>query len=356
MRKGAAANVRSMSGMKSFASRLRAVRSHRSNLALVAAGCVLLLLAFAWRFAIAPALKVEPTDIDQVLYYDGVLGNYINPPGQPAIGAQPVKIPVRVERTLLSKPLLSTPGTSIIETLTDLLVPDTRQELSSTRRVYALDRRTGEMVKDGKADAERSGYFLVFPFDTPKGSVPYWSELAGRTYPAEYRKAALVGRLPVYRFSVSFGNQPVAEAPAGYPAAMTGGQLKQLLAMPDLTVRDGDTVALAYTGSSTVELKVEPRAGNIVETRGDESVSLTAKGPGGQLIATRLLHRLEYTQNKVSVKAAERFASDEVAKLNLQFTYLPLGLLVLGLGILIIGIFAGVKVDERARDARGATV
>ncbi len=342
--------------MKSFTSRLRAVRSHRSNLTLVAAGCLLLLLAFAWRFAIAPALKVEPTDIDQVLYYDGVLGNYINPPGQPAIGAQPVKIPVRIERTLLSKPLLSTPVTSIIETLTNFFIPDPRQELSSTRRTYALDRQTGEMVKSGKADAERSGYLLVFPFDTPKGPVPYWSELTRRTHPAEYRKAELVGKLPVYRFSMSFGNQPVAEAPAGYPAAMTGEQLKQLLAMPDLEVRDGDTVALTYTGSSTVELKVEPRAGNIVETRGDESVSLTAKDPGGQLIATRLLHRLEYTQNKVSVKAAERFATDEVAKLVLQFTYLPLGLLALGLGTLMIGFFAGVKVDERARDARGAAV
>jgi hypothetical protein len=91
---------------------------------------------------------------------------------------------------------------------------------------------------------------------------------------------------------------------------------------------------------------VEPHMGTIVETRGDESVSLSARAAGDRLIVTRVLNRLEFAQNKVSITSAARFAREEVSKLNLQFVYLPLGLLGLGLAILAIGFFAGVKAED----------
>jgi Porin PorA len=332
--------------MRGPSERLRALRRHRANLVLVVAGCVLILLSPVWRFAVATALKVEPTDLEQVLYYDGSLTDYVNPPGQPPAGTQPVVTAVRIDRTILSKPLLSTSSVSVVEVETRL-VAQTR-DLSDVTHSYTLDRKTGEMVDSPKADRSRTGYYIVFPFNAPRGEVPFWSELTGKTHPAEFEKEDAVYGLPVYIYTVSFGNQPVVEAPAGFPASLDGAALKEMLSMPDLSVADTETVTLSYTASSTVELKVEPRMGNIVETRGEESVSLSAKDAAGSLIVTRALNKLEFNLNQTSVKASAQFAREEVSKLNLQFVYLPLGLLVLGLGIVLIGLFAGIKPQTRS--------
>ncbi len=333
--------------MKSPGEWWRAVKRQRSNLVLVVAGCVLVLLSPVWRFAVAPALKVEPTDLEQILYYDGSLTDYVNPPGRPVLGTEPSVTPLRIDRTILSKPLLSTSGVSIVEVETLLVAPG--QELSDVVHTYALDRQTGEMVRSPKADRTRTGYYIVFPFDSPRSEVPFWNELTGKTHPAEFEKEDVVDGLPVHVYSFAFGNQPTLEAPAGFPASMDGAGLKDVLSMPDLSVSDTEAVALSYTASSAAELKVEPRMGIIVETRGEESVSLSARDPGGRLIVTRLLHKLEFKQNKVSVKAAVQFAREEVSKLNLQFVYLPLGLLVLGLGVLVVGLFAGVHLVNGVR-------
>ena len=128
--------------MKAITSRWRAVRNLKSNLVLVVVGCLLVLLAVAWRLAIAPALKVEPTDFDQILFYDGTLTQYVNPPGQPVVNEQPLRIPVRIDRTLLGKPVESTPNISVVEGNEYVVAPDTRQEYSTNQRYYAIDRKT----------------------------------------------------------------------------------------------------------------------------------------------------------------------------------------------------------------------
>jgi len=69
---------------KRRAERWRAIRKSKANLAPVITGCMLLVLAFAWRFAIAPSIKVVAGDFDQLYFYEGVLTTYINPPGRPA--------------------------------------------------------------------------------------------------------------------------------------------------------------------------------------------------------------------------------------------------------------------------------
>jgi len=330
--------------MKTFSSRRRAIKRQKANLALVVAGCLIMLLAVAWRLAIAPALKVEPTDIDQVLYYSGAVTYYVNPPGQPAVGAQPVRVPVRIETFFSSRPTDSTPSTAILTTETNIFSADTGQVLSTIKHTYAIDRKTGKMVGNNKADRDRSGYYLVFPFDTPRWTAPLWSELTGKTCPAKYQKSETVDRVSVYDFAMSYGNQPVAVPPNGFPAELTGAQLKEILSMPDLTIGDSQVMAPLYTGSSAVNLKVEPRMGTIVETsRFQESVSMTVNAPSGDLLVTRALYSLDYSQVQQSVAQSAEFARDEVAKLKLQFVYIPLGLLVLGLAILAIGLFAGVK-------------
>ena len=313
-------------------------------MALVAIGCVLVLLAISWRLAIAPALKVVPTNIDLLLFYDGTFTNFVNPPGQPVVGAKPAQVPVRIERRVFSRPIDSTPAVAIMETDTQVVSQQGNKTLSSRKQVYALDRNTGKMVHSRKADRERSGYYLLFPYNTPRGPVPLWSELTGRTYPAKYQGSEKVDKVDIYDFAMSFGGQPLAAPPEGYPAELTGALLKQMLSMPGLAVADTQAVRPSFTGSSSVDLKTEPKSGTIVDTsRSRESVSITVKGPSGALLVTRVLSTLEYEQTPTSVEGTAGYALDQITKLRLQFLYLPLGLLLLGIALVLIGFFAGVK-------------
>ena len=332
--------------MMSFALRWKAIKRQRSNSVLVIAGCALILLAFAWRLAIAPALKVEPTNIDELLYLNGTITNFVNPPGQQATGsAQPAQVQVQLSRRVFSRPLDSTTKTAIMKTEDNVFTHDPRTLLSTAGSVYALDRRTGAMVSSKRADRRRSGYLLVFPFNSPASSVPLWSELTGKTYPAKYVKSEKFNGIEVYDYQMAYGNQPLAKPPAGFPDQLTGAQARQILSSAVPALADNQTVKPIYTGSSVVALKVEPKSGTIVSTdRFEESVSITIKGPGRDAFAmTQALNSVAYDQLPQSSATVTVNAKDQLAKFRLQFAYIPLGMLVFGLAVLLAGLFAGVK-------------
>jgi hypothetical protein len=332
--------------MMSFALRWKAIKRQRSNSVLVIAGCALILLAFAWRLAIAPALKVVPTNIDELLYLNGTITNFVNPPGQQATGsAQPAQVQVQLSRRVFSRPLDSTTKTAIMKTEDNVFTHDPRTLLSTAGSVYALDRRTGAMVSSKRADRRRSGYLLVFPFNSPASSVPLWSELTGKTYPAKYVKSEKFNGIEVYDYQMAYGNQPLAKPPAGFPDQLTGAQARQILSSAVPALADNQTVKPIYTGSSVVALKVEPKSGTIVSTdRFEESVSITIKGPGRDAFAmTQALNSVAYDQLPQSSATVTVNAKDQLAKFRLQFAYIPLGMLVFGLAVLLAGLFAGVK-------------
>ncbi|HEY5531204.1 MAG TPA: porin PorA family protein [Candidatus Anoxymicrobiaceae bacterium] len=332
--------------MMSFVSRWKAIKRQRSNSALVIAGCALILLAFAWRLAIAPALKVVPTNIDELLYLNGTITNFVNPPGQPATGsAQPAQVQVQLNRRVFSRPLDSTTNTAIVKTEDNVFTRDPRTLLSTTGSVYAIDRRTGAMVSNKRADQRRSGYLLVFPFNSPASSVPLWSELTGRTYPAKYVKSEKFNGIEVYDYQMAYGNQPLAKPPAGYPYTLTGAQARQILSTAVPVLADNQTVKPIYAGSSVVAMKVEPKSGTIVSIdRFEESVSITINGLGTNVLAlTQALNSVAYSQLPQSSAAVTVHAKDQLAKFRLQFVYIPLGMLVLGFAVLLAGLFAGVK-------------
>jgi hypothetical protein len=327
-----------------LAKRWRAIKKSRANLALVIAGCILIALALAWRFAIAPSIKVVASDFDQFYFYEGNLTTYLNPPGQPVLAAgTPSRKSVILERRVFSRFELTTPGTSVVEEDTRLLSREGGQEISKTKRVYAIDRKTGQLVKDRGSDRDRSGYYIVFPFDTPREGVSVWSESNGKTQPANISKKAKLEGLPVYEFVLEYHNEPVAKAPEGFPAELTGRHLKNILQMPDLSISDEATVKPSYLGGAVADFSVEPKMGTVTRMNTQQTLSLQAGGAGSGFMVTRLLNKLELTESKSSVTDAVNFASEEVSKLKLQFVYIPLLLLVVGIASLLVGSFAGVK-------------
>ncbi len=336
-----------------FKSRIRAIRSSWPNVVLAVAGCLLVLLGAAWRLAIAPAIRSEPTDIEQVLYYDGAFTYYAGPPGQAAAGQQPRVVPVRIEREELSQPLLSIGAVAVTRVETRFEEPATRNEIFKEEQTYSLSRETGEMLK-GSETGKMSGWLLVFPFGTPRGTVRYWSGLTGGTVPAKYIRTETLEGLRLYRFAVAFENLPMAEPPRGYPRTLTGAQLKQMLSSPGLAVPDAAGVPVSYRAGCRIELLVEPQAGNIVDMRGTDSVSISWAGREGAagVNASSPLYRLDYARHPASVDSARRFAAQELSKFKLQFAYIPLGLWALGALMLLVG-FLAVKTGGQTRFDNG---
>ena len=83
-------------------------------------------------------------------------------------------------------------------------------------------------------------------------------------------------------------------------------------------------------------------AGNIVDIRGAESVSLrsVAFDAGRALQVSKPLLELEYAQAPFSLERAARFAGQELSKFRLQFTYIPIGLAAFGAFLLTVGFLA----------------
>jgi hypothetical protein len=327
---------------RTVASRWRTIKKLKSNLVLVVAGCLLVLLAFSWRLAIAPALRVVATDMEKTYSYDSTFTSYAGPAGRPA-AAKPVPFNTFIERSILSLPLKSTPSTALFEVESSLVVKDSLERLSTNKHVYAVDRKSARMVRDRNADSVARGYYLFFPFNTPRSSLPFWSERTGRTYPADYRRSKVVYGVYTYVFSTNYRDRTMPESPQGYPKSLSGAKLKAMLSGPDLPVEDPAIIKPIYKASGSCELLVEPRAGTIVRTNGKESASITVKDAAGAVIIDRPLYNIEYSQTKGSVMDAASLAKDELAKIKLQYEYIPLGLLVLGVLMFLIGAFAGVK-------------
>lgn len=319
--------------------RWRAIRLSRANLALVIAGAALIIMSPVWRFGVAPAIKVVANDFDSLYSFDGTATAFLTPMS----GLVDVTVPVLVEQRLSGRPDLSTPKISAVQENVRTLAINTGEELPAHERIFTVDRRTGELVKASGADRVRSGFYIVFPFETPEEDLPYWVEQAGRAETARFAGNDRVEGLSVRVFEVEYHNVPV-DAPEGFPWEMTGAQLKTMLGMPGLNVAEGDSLPLTYLASGRRTVLVEPKAGTPVQLENvEESVSLAAGKPGGGYSFTRVISSLRYSQSGESVKQAVAFAKDEVAKIRLQFTWIPLGLAALGIAVLLTGAFAGIR-------------
>jgi hypothetical protein len=320
--------------------RWRRVKSQKSNLILFVAAVILIVMAPLWRLAVAPALKVVPTDIDLLRFYNGSLFRYVRPPGQAPVGDQPEKLGVTIQQREFSPLRGSTPTVALIEVDTAIIDSVSNSHVVDDKNTYAVNRRSAKQVPDSGSNRNRSGYHLVFPFNTPREDLPIWDELTGKTQKGAYSGQRTVNGAKAYLFKVEYGGQPVAPPP-GFPTDMTGAQLKSILSRPGLPLGDSDVIRVAYKGNQSVEYLVEPTAGNLVSTRNvQESVYLSIDDPARGIALTQVITKLDYSETQASEVESATFASDEIKKLRLQFVYLPVMFLALGIGCLLVSLFA----------------
>ncbi|MFH1150951.1 MAG: porin PorA family protein [Actinomycetota bacterium] len=322
--------------------RWKAIRALRSNLVLLVAGCALILLAGLWRVAIAPSIKIVAGDFDTVYYYEGTDTEAVAGPGQAPL-TQDVVEPIIVERRTASRPDLTTSTVSVVEVTTRVLDQGSRAEISTRKALFALDRKTGQLTGMDDVPA-RSGYFIVFPFDSPRTQVPYWNELTESTHPAEFHKEEKQKGKTFYLYRYSYGGSTLKAPAKGYPARVTGAELKSMLGQPGLLVGDSTELVPSYSASGRGELLVEPVMGTIASvSKVDESVSMTVEDPSSDFLLTRMLYRVAYDDTRNSTSNGVQFALEELSKYTLQFAYIPLGLLGLGIACVLVACFAGVK-------------
>ena len=196
----------------------------------------------------------------------------------------------------------------------------------------------------------RGGYFLVFPFSTPKSDIPVWDDATGRPQVGVFKGQTKYAGVNAYIFREDYSDQPLASPPPGFPVRMTGSQLKQMLGAQVAGVADADAITAEYRGSLSAEFLVEPVSGSLLGTRvASRSESVLFKDQANGLALGRDVEKLDVNETVTSLSGGASFASDEIKKIRLQSEYIPLGLLALGIACAIIGAFAGVK----NRNSRG---
>lgn len=328
------------------------MKALKANIVLLVAGCVLVVLAGLWRVAIAPAIRIVAGDFDSLYFYEGTDTVAVAAPGQPALPQEVIQ-PIVIGRRTANRSDLTTSTVSVVEVETQVMDQRTREVLSTCKALFAMDRRTGQLVGFDKIPP-RSGYFIVFPFNSPKGQVPYWSELTESTHPAVFYKEEKHDGRTFHRYRYSFGGVTLKAPPAGYPAELTGAQLKQMLGQPGLLVGDSAILKPAYTASGRGDLLVEPVMGTIASASGvDQSVSMTVEDAARDFLVTRMLYRVAYEETKSGTADGVTFAREELSKYTLQFVYIPLMLLALGIACVLVASFAGVKRYARQEGLAG---
>lgn len=307
------------------------MRASAANTALVIIGCLLVITAPVWRLGIAPALKVVATDFDYIYFYDGSLDVYT--------GGALSAIPAALEQRVLSRNDLSTPAVSAVREGLRLYDKRNSAEVEKQTHYLAMNRKTGELQK-ARGCERATGNYIVFPFNSPKSDVPVWVERAKVAVKAKFAKKDKVGGVSVYRYDLEYHNLP-CPPPPGFAETVKTSDVVSLMP-PGFTMPPGDSLEASYVTAGKASYFVEPAMGSIVDVRGlEQSVSIKLSGSG--FAATSLVFSFKCSLDKNSVTTATLFAKDEIAKLRLQFVSIPLGLLVFGVVVFLVGFFAGTK-------------
>jgi len=326
---------------------------------LIAAGAVVMLY-------IVPGMKRFPDDVDVTRNYDGTLAVLLNPADFSFMN----DLPVVLERHVTTQ---ATDG-DLALVREEQVMRSGDQTLQSQTKSYAIDRKTMEAVTSGYPDAwanepgfwPREGLVIGWPIDTEAKDYPGWSddfrEVVTLVYDGEVTHDR--GDITTYHYTASSEARPIvpeAVQAMGLPLALPQDTLMTLIgqtdlpaivqtALPALLERWEGDVPLEYYYAYEAEYWVEPKTGVLIDTRKHEvrSVGLGAELlegsplanlPEEQRAALRVpVFDLTYQATDQSVQDAKADAEDNINRINLYGTYLPIGAIVAGILLALIGL------------------
>jgi hypothetical protein len=287
---------------------------------LLVLGIVLVIAAPVIKFVAAPALVKAPLSVNLTTVATGDSQVFL-------LSKQAVQtVPVLATRTVTGDKAAGTSSVAVYDEVLCLrtptgakATPDAFGCLPSTDPGFiqrtvdriAFDRKTGLAVTDsgsyrtavdGNAKIAHSGLGYTFPIDTGKRTYPFFDTVAGKAFDMQYVSTQKIEGLTVYEF-----RQTVPATPIKINGLLPG----------------------TYTDVRTVW--VEPTTGIII--KGSEDISQVFTSGGMTAFKGTL------TFNDASVTSQAKFTKDQLAQVDAIRTYLPVGALVLGLVLMIIGWF-----------------
>jgi len=203
--------------------------------------------------------------------------------------------------------------------------PDGLVDASTSR--YAFDGHTSDMINccnanlSGTPITDFTGMVpFKFPFNVAQKSYPYFDSTLGKPVTIEFKGTATLQGLKVYKFSQTI--PPTQYATLEVPGSLVGQPDQPSVKAPRF-----------YTNERTVW--VEPTTGSVVN--GTEHQRQTLRGSDGTDQLVLLDATLSFTPENVrgSVDAAKSGAN----KINLIGSTLPLICLILGLVLLLLGLY-----------------
>jgi hypothetical protein len=288
----------------------------RLGYVLVFVGLFLLFFGLFERFYAYPRLKKAPLDQESAPVAVGT-GTYFNrSPEQlrEIDGAQ-----LKNVRTVKGDPKAGTEEVAVWDSFTSTVDTADGGVITATQERIALDRVTGQSVNCCGENPRHQGLTLKFPFDTKKQTYQFWDGPASRALPAVFTREETIQDVKVYRFEqridpLTLGSQELPGSLAGDPSVAT--------------------VQTNVVYSNVKTIWVEPTTGIIV--KGQQDVSQVLETTGGQQVLTLLDAVLTYDDATVDANAAD--AADSIGQLRLLSTILPIGAVLLGLVLLVVGL------------------
>ena len=211
-----------------------------------------------------------------------------------------------------------------------------KKEITVNTDRVALDRRTAEAVACCAEDIngaafKHEGLTYTFPFSTEKKTYKYFDNTARKAYPAKYVGTEKLQGLTVYRFEMTA--EPVQIKQIEVPGRLVGST--------EPTVSAG----LFYTNVRT--LWVEPDSGVIV--KGQEKQAQTLRDATGADKVKMIDATLAFTED--TQKQQAKAAKDARGQINLLTTVVPIVLGLLGLALVLLGLFLIIRATRRRPDA-----
>ncbi|MFC7528492.1 DUF3068 domain-containing protein [Actinoplanes sp. GCM10030250] len=227
---------------------------------------------------------------------------------------------------------------------------DTGEAINRSESRIALDRVSGAAVpwegqchNETKEDPSQNiacvpgnvqfeGQLYLFPFGTQKTTYQYWDSSLHHALPMEYQAEEEFNNIPAYRFVQQVPQQVVDMNP------------QQLSALLGFLAPGATTGTVNYQANRT--LWVEPQTGAIVGYREQQRRELVPNSGSPVVIFDA---DLQYDQATLDVVGEQ--ASNGRSQLLLLGRYLPIGLVVLGIALLVAGFLIARRNRPRRESA-----
>ncbi|MEU4812965.1 porin PorA family protein [Nocardia fluminea] len=324
------------------------MKIRRSSLALVAVGVLLIALAGILRFAVVPGLTKLPADTDITSQYEGtatLLNSAALKSGDTA-NALMRGLPITVDRHVFVSS--STDDVAVVHD--DSVINGPNGLTIDQKRTYALDRstRTEASAPEGEQVDPHQGLTVALPMNPPADdSLQIWDSGTQATVPAVYKGSESIHGRDANRYEASaqgtLKNQATLKTlPPALPKALIEKLLPSLPAasqdalgavLPTLS----DPVPLAYSWASKLDVAVDKKLGLPITAAQSQKV-VAGVEVGGQRIDLLPVMVIDVKSTDAAGKASADRMKSAADKLALVEDYIPLGLVIVGALLIVVGI------------------